>query len=364
MMRYLFCESSPNFGGQEQQILLQMAGLGRAGHSCVLACKPGSAIAGEATRRGLEWVPVPFLNSLHLPSVWALHRLIRSRAVNVALCHSGHDANILAFAARTVLRRPVLLRARTYLAGRVRPGTVNRFVDRTVVPSEYLRRLIIANPAVRPGRVQVLRPIVPFEDLQKQSLFPLPESLAGWLCGRAPVVVQAAMLRSEKGHRTTLDAITALKNRYPNFACVFAGSGPKEADLRRRVEKLGLVAHVCFAGLVVPVAPLLARADVVIMPSRNEPLGLAQLEALALGVPVVVSDAGGLPETVVDGETGWVVPAGDPGAWAAAIASAVDDPKEALRRASLGGEWVRAGFSGAAHLRALDEIVATARQPR
>jgi glycosyltransferase involved in cell wall biosynthesis len=175
------------------------------------------------------------------------------------------------------------------------------------------------------------------------------------------VVVQAAMLRSEKGHRTTLDAITVLKDRYPNIACVLAGSGPKEADLRRRAEKLGLVAHVCFAGLVVPVAPLLARADVVIMPSRNEPLGLAQLEALALGVPVVVSDAGGLPETVVDGETGWVVPSGDPGAWAAAIASAVDDPKEALRRASLGGDRVRAEYSGAAHLRALDEIVATAR---
>lgn len=356
-MRYLFTESSPNFGGQEQQILLQMAELNRGSGSCLLACRDGSAIAVEAERRGLAWEPVPFRNSLDVGSILSLRGLILDQSIDVALCHSGHDANVLAIAARTVLRRPVLVRVRTYLAGKVRVRTVNRLVDRTVVPSEFLRREIVSDPCIRGERVSVLRPIVPFEDLQSQALTVLPEGVSSWLADRSPVLVQAAMLRSEKGHRTALAAVARLRARYPKLGYVAAGSGPKESDLRRLVEKLDLGENVLFAGLLMPVAPLLVRADLVLMPSRNEPLGLAQIEALALGVPVVVSNVGGLPETVVDGEGGWVVPAGDELAWAETISSAVADPAEAARRAVLGKARVREIFSADAYLSALQSVV-------
>ncbi|GAB4169465.1 MAG: hypothetical protein Fur0032_08000 [Terrimicrobiaceae bacterium] len=66
-----------------------------------------------------------------------------------------------------------------------------------------------------------------------------------------------------------------------------------------------------FSGLTLPLAPLLARADLVIMPSLDKPLGLAYLEALALGIPVAVSNAGGLPETVEHGRTEWILPSND-----------------------------------------------------
>lgn len=363
-MRFLFCESSSNLGGQELQILLQMAALRQAGDASVLACRPGSGIAREASARGVDWRPVAFRNSLHLPSIAALRALIRAERIDVALCHSGHDANNLAIAARLLRPRPLLIRARTYQPGVPKAISYNRLVDRTLVNSEHLRRRILANPAIRPERIAVLRPLVPLVDLRAQSRLPLPEPLAAVLRGRGPVIVQAAMLRREKGHRTILEAIAGLRGRYPNLRYVIAGSGPEEAVLRKHANHPRLQDLVHFTGLLQPVAPLLARADLVIMPSLDEPLGLAQVEALALGVPVAVSDAGGLPETVTHGDTGWILRAGDVAAWRDGLADALADPARARAMAQRGRSFVEATFAPQAHLAALNAELAKARAAR
>ena len=361
-MRVLFCESSWNLGGQELQILLQMAHLERAGERCVLACRPGSAIAHEATTRGLAWRPVPFRNSLHLPSIAALRALLRDERIQAAVSHSGHDTSCVALAARLLgATRPLLIRVRTYQSGVPKSVTYNRLVDRTLVNSEYLKRRILANAAIRPERVAVLRPMVPIATIRSDACRALPASLASACRGGGPVIVQAAMLRPEKGHRIALEAVAGLRRRYPQLRYVLAGSGAEEAALRQHAKRLGVEAAVHFAGLVMPVAPLLARADLVIMPSLDEPLGLAQLEALALGVPVVVSDAGGLPETVVDGETGWIVPAGDPLALAERMAAVLDDPRRAREMARRGSRFVEAAYAPATHLAALRSEIAKAR---
>lgn len=364
MSRFLFCESSANLGGQELQILLQMAALQRAGHEAVLACPKGSAIAGEARARGLNLTPIAFRNSCDVPSMLALRRLLRASNIDYALCHSGHDAANL-FAAASLLRsRPTMVRVRTYQPGFPKALTHNWMVDRTLVPSEYLRQRILANPGIRPGRVAVLRPILPLADLRAQSRDPLPEALAVALGAAKPVIVQAAMLRPEKGHRVALRAISGLRRRYPGLRYVIAGSGPEEGGLRREAAELGLGQSVVFAGLVVPIYPLLARADIVIMPSLDEPLGLSQLEALALGIPVAVSDAGGLPETVTHGRTGWVIPAGDAAAWREGLAQALSDVDRARDMASLGRSFVEACFGPEAHLAALEAELARAREPQ
>jgi glycosyltransferase involved in cell wall biosynthesis len=115
----------------------------------------------------------------------------------------------------------------------------------------------------------------------------------------------------------------------------------------------GQESHVVFAGLLQPVAPLLARADAVIMPSSREPLGLAQVEALALGVPVAVSDAGGLPETVHDRLTGRIFPATDPAAWVHGLTEILENPTEARAQAARGKSEVEREFAPDRHLASL-----------
>ncbi len=352
-MNFLFCESSPNFGGQEHQILLQMAALQGAGHSCLLACDPNSKIAEEARRRGTPWHPVSFRNSFHLPSLWTLRKLIINHRIDVGIGHSGHDFNGLAVAARLVIPRPAVLRMRTYQPGIPRAFSYNVLADRTLVPSEFLRRQILGNEKIKPSKVAALRPLLPLDDLKREAREPLPKQLVEQLASQGPVIAHAAMLRSEKGHRVALAAVARLVGDYPQLRYVIAGIGSKEADLRAQSASLGITEHVVFAGLMIPVAPLLARADVVIMPSLNEPLGLAQLEALVLGTPVAVSDAGGLPETVEHGRTGWVLPAGDIDAWEKGLREILSAAPEAGARAERGRLWVEDHFSESTFLKEL-----------
>jgi glycosyltransferase involved in cell wall biosynthesis len=231
--------------------------------------------------------------------------------------------------------------------------TYNVLADRTLVPSEFLRRQILENQKIDPSRVAVLRPVLPIEELRHEATQPMPGQVAEQLDGKGPVVAHAAMLRSEKGHRVALAVVARLVGDYPQLRYVIAGAGSKEADLKAQIKGLGIAGNVVFAGLMIPVAPLLARADVAIMPSLNEPLGLAQLEALVLGTPVAVSDAGGLPETVQPGVTGWVLPAGDIDAWEQGLREILGNPAEARARAQRGRLWVEEHFSVATFLKEL-----------
>jgi L-malate glycosyltransferase len=91
---------------------------------------------------------------------------------------------------------------------------------------------------------------------------------------------------------------------------VLAGDGPDRDLAEQEVDRAGLRADVRFLGKVERVADLLRGSDLFLMPSQSESFGLSALEAMACGVPVVASRTGGIPEVVIDGETGYLAPVG------------------------------------------------------
>ena len=113
----LFTESSRNLGGQELQLLEQARGLAGRRIDVRLACPPASRIAALAPEFGVPVSPVAFRNSLHPPSVLRVRTLIAQSRPEAVVCHSGHDADVCALAARLVSRRPRLIRVRTYQHG-------------------------------------------------------------------------------------------------------------------------------------------------------------------------------------------------------------------------------------------------------
>src|SRR5207253_5967151 len=99
------------------------------------------------------------------------------------------------------------------------------------------------------------------------------------------------------------------------------GDGPDRPAAEEEARILGVESSVSFLGKLDQIAPLLAAADLFLLPSQNESFGLSALEALASGVPVVGTNAGGLPEVIRDGETGFLCGIGDvPGMSAASLA--------------------------------------------
>ena len=144
------------------------------------------------------------------------------------------------------------------------------------------------------------------------------------------VIGNIARLAEQKGHRYLLEALAEL----PDAQLVIAGDGELEEDLKRMAADLGVAARVDFLGRRDDVPDVLAGFDVFAFPSLFEGLCLAVIEAQAAGVPVVATPVGGIRETVVDGETGLLVPLRDVGALARAIARLLDDRDEAERLAA------------------------------
>lgn len=148
------------------------------------------------------------------------------------------------------------------------------------------------------------------------------------------VVGHTSNFRPVKDLPTLLAAFAQLARLRP-ARLVLVGDGPERAPLERQVRQAGLADRVAFLGKQHDLASVLSACDVFALPSRTEGFGLAALEALACGVPVVASRVGGLPEVVRDGETGRLVPVGDAGALASGILDVWQDrTRQAAMRAA------------------------------
>lgn len=358
----LFSESSPNLGGQELQLLQQMQTLNTRGIKTHLLCRADSKIAARAQQLGLEITTIPFRNSIHFPSIWQARKCLVKFRPDALICHSGHDTNICALASRLIRNRPIILRSRTYQPGMPGSFAYNHLVDMTMVPSEALRQQILENRQIFPERIRVVYPGIAFEAIKANETVPLPPDLASWLDAHpGTLLVHVAMLRGEKGHLFLLEVINALRARYPQIRCVMAGEGELHQRLEMRIRELDLTEHVYLAGMVSKVAPLLRRADVVVLPSTMEPLGMAQIEALALEIPVVANRVGGIPETIDDGVTGWLVQPGNIAAWQDALTEVLDNPQRAKQRAQAGRLMVMEKFSVGNNANQILALIAQAR---
>jgi glycosyltransferase involved in cell wall biosynthesis len=145
-----------------------------------------------------------------------------------------------------------------------------------------------------------------------------------------PLVLVPAALRDGKGHDVLLQALPDLRSRVPGVRVLFAGAGEREAALRRAARPLGDA--VQFLGLRTDIPDLLSGCDLVVLPSATradgtieEALPTVLLEAAAAGRAVVATRISGIPEIVVDGRTGLLVPPNDPAALADAIATLLLD---------------------------------------
>lgn len=132
---------------------------------------------------------------------------------------------------------------------------------------------------------------------------------------------------------------------------VMVGDGPDRTAAEQEAAALGVADGVFFLGKLESVAPLLAAADVFLLPSETESFGLSALEALASGVPVVASNAGGIPEVVRPGETGALLPVGDVEGMAAAAVGILRDRERWHAMSQMAAADARARFG-------MDEVVA------
>jgi len=151
--------------------------------------------------------------------------------------------------------------------------------------------------------------------------------------GDGPVVGTVTRLAPAKGLPTLLQAFHQLRRQVPSARLLIVGDGPLKTELVRSAYALGEQEQIIFSGIAVETRVPLSMMDVFVLPSHHEAFGLAIVEAMAMGRPVVASRVGGIPTIVDDGVTGLLVPPNDPDALARALGQMLDDPE---RRRAMG----------------------------
>jgi glycosyltransferase involved in cell wall biosynthesis len=161
----------------------------------------------------------------------------------------------------------------------------------------------------------------------------------------APVLVAVARLVPQKGVDVAVRALARVRKTRPETRLVVLGEGPERSALDELAAELGASEAVSFPGRVGDVAWWLRRAALLVHPARWEGFGLALLEAMLCARPVVASAVSSVPEIVVDGETGLLVPPDDPEALAERISALLDDPVRAAALGAAGETRARTEFS-------------------
>jgi glycosyltransferase involved in cell wall biosynthesis len=331
-------------GGGERQVLGLLTHVRAAGHRQHLAADPAGRLAPLAADLGIAVEPLPIRNHLDVIAARRLRALLARERFDVVHFHTARAHALAAFLPSTPRTARVVTRRMDYAlrGGWYTRRLYNTGVDAVVAISAGVRAALVASGVhaardeVNPSGVEAERFAVgPELRAAARARFALPAD--------AFVVAMVGALEARKGHAVLLDGLTALADPRPVALC--AGEGGERAALVARTAALGLEGTVRWLGRIDDVAAILAAADVLVMPSRHEGLGVAALEAMAAGLPVIASRVGGLPEAVVDGETGLLIPPEDAPALAAAIGSLALDRPRARALGAAGAARVRARFT-------------------
>ena len=159
------------------------------------------------------------------------------------------------------------------------------------------------------------------------------------------VIGTIGSLTKEKGHVYLLKAATNVIERFPEVMFLFVGDGKERINLEKAASKLGIEDKIIFSGMREDVPEILSILDVFVLPSLNEGLPMALLEAQAARIPAVATRVGAIPDVLEDGVTGILVNSKDPEAISEAIIRILEDHDSALSMAQKGFERVRDDFS-------------------
>ena len=367
-VRVLHVISSLTVGGAERLVVSAARGLSpdRFDHQICCLSERGP-LADEAAAAGIPVFCIGTFPGLSHPVAFArLLALIRRARPRVVHTHL-QAANLYGRLAAWLAQVPVLIATEhnVYVGKPRRYVVVERWLAREtdvlIAVSENVRRFLAEQLGVPPATIRVVRNGAAAVAPSSARIAELRARL-GPTGARRPVVATVASLTAKKGHAFLFEAVARL--RAQNIACtlVLAGDGPERQRLQATAERLGLTEFVHFLGSVPDVGSVLAVADVIVLPSVVEGLPLALLEAMLAGKPVVATAVGGIPEVIVSGDNGLLVPPCDEAALTDAIARVLQSPEVGERIGTRGRSTVQQHFTEAAYLRSLEAIYTEAVQ--
>lgn len=349
----LHLDTARTWRGGQNQVLLTVMGLRAAGVRAELVAHP----RGELRRRaeeGLDLIPLAPRNEADFAAGFRLSRLLRRLRPDLVHAHDPHGVTMAALGiSMSRVDPPPWLVAGRRVDFPLKSNAFSRWkynqVDLFICSSEAIRKILLSQ-GVAPSRAVTVHEGVDLVRIDAAPAASLHAEL--WLPHKVPIVGNIGALVAHKGQRDLVEAAALVVRQVPDARFVIAGEGELRPNLEQQIRHLALEKHVLLTGFRADVLSLLKGFDVFVMPSVTEGLGTSVIDAMACRRPVVATRAGGIPELVVEGETGHLVPVGDVAAMADAIVSLLRDAETRERFGAAGRARVEARFTAGRMVRA------------
>lgn len=318
-------------------------------------------------RQGIS-VPVyvfPWKRFFHVDAwkaVIALRKLIKTERVDIVQTYfetsnlwGGFVAKLSGALLLSSRRDMGILRKAKYaLAYRL----VNRLSDRVLAVSEEVKRFCIDADHIDPQRISVVYNGVDLKHIAAEASKDNPFAGADW-AGASHIITCVGNIRRVKGIDVLIKTAHRVCQALPNTVFVIAGSlyeRDYSEEMQSMIRHLGLEKNVKLLGFVADPVPLLKMSDAFCLLSRSEGFCNALLEAMACGVPCVVTRVGGNPEAITDGENGFLVPVEDDAATAERLLTLLRDPEQRAKIGESGRQSVQTRFSADVMIQKLIEV--------
>ena len=359
---------SGELGGMELRMAQEVRYLQQDGHAATLALRPFDGLDAWSQRLGAEQIGVAVFDPPDFFEKWPGRRrqlwrarwlapgrmkAFRADLVHVAFCWTNYGASVLWLAARCGL--PTVISVHNAFP----PAVFDRWQHQLLRQAFASVRGVYAvsasamahfkttyQPYLPPGaRLAVIPNPVDTARFRPSAAARRTARLRWGLPHDALVLGSVARLSPQKQPESVLALFGMLRKRFPDLCLVLAGQGPLEAALRAQAARMGLDGHVVFTGFVDDVAALMPAFDLHLLLSRNEGFGIATVEAMACGVPVVATDVPGNADVLRGSGAGLLVALGNLKPAVPAIAALLADPARRARMGAQGRAEAQARYS-------------------
>ena len=319
----LHVDTERGWRGGERQVLWLAAGMRERGHRAIVVAREADELARRAADRGLEVITTSPRGELDLVAAYQLRRAIVRNRAHVIHAHTAHAAAQALFArlgtrAKLVMARRVDFPLRRNPITRLKYGRADAVIAVSRAAAE-----VAAHRGVHRDRIYMVPDGV---DLKRQIKRAGRETLRSLgVSEEVPLVVQVAALVPQKDPLTFIRAIAVARERVPELRALMVGDGSLRSDAQDEVKRLRLERVIGLTGFRRDADELLAAASLATLSSVVEGLGSVLLDAMAFGVPIAATTAGGIPDVITHGETGLLSPPRDPKALAENIVRLLSD---------------------------------------
>jgi glycosyltransferase involved in cell wall biosynthesis len=331
----LLSNSSNIYAGGEVYVLTLAGLLHHRSHRVAVSGQRGNLLLKKCEQMGIETIPLDFTEMAKVFSVAGqLRREIKRRGIEILHSNANYDRTCAAIAAAwTPAAHVATVHSAHSIQHNITHWLRNRYgTAHFIAVAEAVRAVLIGEDRIDPKNISVVANGVP-DNTDSNGLRPGLRSTLGF-SGSTVVVGNIARLVPFKGQQYLLTAISLLRQRGLDVRLLIAGEGELRTELEQQATSLGISSGVHFLGFRDDARDLYHACDLYCQPSIDlgeEAFPIAVLDAMASGLPVVGTTVGGIPGMIEEGQSGFLVPPGDPKSLADALGSLCADAERRKR---------------------------------